>query len=67
MTRSATSRAKSGHDNISVAIAAAAEAAGASGREIIAGIVLGYEIFGCAKDLIPAPLRELCLPGVPLF
>ena len=39
-------------DNIPVAIAAA-EAAGASGREVIAGIVLGYEVFGRAKDLIP--------------
>jgi 2-methylcitrate dehydratase len=39
-------------DNIPVAIAAA-EAAGASGREIIAAIVLGYEIFGRAKDLMP--------------
>lgn len=39
-------------DNIPVAIAAA-EAAGATGRETVAAIVLGYEIFGRAKDLLP--------------
>jgi 2-methylcitrate dehydratase len=38
-------------DNIPVAIAAA-EASGVVGREVIATIVLGYEIFGRAKDLI---------------
>jgi 2-methylcitrate dehydratase len=38
-------------DNIPVAIAAG-EASDASGREMIAAIVLGYEIFGRAKDLI---------------
>jgi 2-methylcitrate dehydratase len=38
-------------DNIPVALAAA-EVSGASGRETIAAIVLGYEIFGRAKDLM---------------
>ncbi|HLH96117.1 MAG TPA: MmgE/PrpD family protein [Xanthobacteraceae bacterium] len=38
-------------DNIPVALAAA-EMSGASGRELIAAIVLGYELFGRAKDLI---------------
>jgi 2-methylcitrate dehydratase len=38
-------------DNIPVALAAA-EVSGASGRELIAAIVLGYELFGRAKDLI---------------
>lgn len=38
-------------DNIPVALAAG-EASGATGREAIAAIVLGYEIFGRAKDLI---------------
>lgn len=37
-------------DNIPVALAAG-ELSGASGREIIAAIVLGYEIFGRAKEL----------------
>src|SRR5215472_6331500 len=38
-------------DNIPVALAAA-EMCGSSGRELIAAIVLGYEIFGRAKELI---------------
>ncbi len=38
-------------DNIPVALAAG-EASGATGHEVIAAIVLGYEIFGRAKDLI---------------
>ena len=38
-------------DNIPVALAAG-ELCGASGREIIAAIVLGYEIFGRAKELM---------------
>jgi 2-methylcitrate dehydratase len=38
-------------DNIPVALAAG-EMCGSSGRELIAAIVLGYEIFGRAKDLI---------------
>ena len=38
-------------DNIPVALAAA-EMAGASGRELITAIVIGYELFGRAKDLI---------------
>ena len=38
-------------DNIPVALAAG-ELRGASGREIIAAIVLGYEIFGRAKELM---------------
>jgi 2-methylcitrate dehydratase len=38
-------------DNIPVALAAA-EMCGARGRDLIAAIVLGYELFGRAKDLI---------------
>jgi len=38
-------------DNIPVALAAG-EASGACGRDVIAAIVLGYEIYGRAKDLI---------------
>jgi 2-methylcitrate dehydratase len=38
-------------DNIPVALAAG-EASSATGHEVIAAIVLGYEIFGRAKDLI---------------
>jgi 2-methylcitrate dehydratase len=38
-------------DNIPVALAAG-ELSGASGREIIAAIVLGYDIFGRAKELM---------------
>jgi 2-methylcitrate dehydratase len=38
-------------DNIPVALAAG-ELSGASGREIIASIVLGYEIFGRCKELM---------------
>ena len=38
-------------DNIPVGLAAG-EASGASGRELIAAIVLGYEIFGRAKELM---------------
>jgi 2-methylcitrate dehydratase len=38
-------------DNIPVALAAG-EMCGASGRELIASIVLGYEIFGRAKEMI---------------
>src|SRR5499426_2431813 len=38
-------------DNIPVALAAG-ELSGASGREIIAAFVLGYEIFGRAKELM---------------
>jgi 2-methylcitrate dehydratase len=38
-------------DNIPVALAAG-EMCGSSGRELIAAIVLGYELFGRAKDLI---------------
>ncbi len=38
-------------DNIPVALALG-ELRGASGREVIAAIVLGYEIFGRAKDLM---------------
>jgi 2-methylcitrate dehydratase len=43
----------SGHpsDNIPVALAAG-EASGAAGGEVVAAIVVGYEIFGRAKDLI---------------
>jgi 2-methylcitrate dehydratase len=38
-------------DNIPVALAAG-EMCGASGRDLIAAIVLGYELFGRAKDMI---------------
>src|SRR6516165_4646197 len=38
-------------DNIPVALAAG-ELAGASGREVIAAVVLGYEIFGRCKELM---------------
>jgi len=38
-------------DNIPVALASG-EAAGAAGRDVIAAIVLGYEIFGRAKELV---------------
>lgn len=38
-------------DNIPVAVAAG-EASGVSGREVIAAIVLGYEIFGRVNDLM---------------
>jgi 2-methylcitrate dehydratase len=38
-------------DNIPVALAAG-ELAGASGREVIAAIVLGYEVFGRSRDLM---------------
>jgi len=38
-------------DNIPVALAAG-ELSGATGREVIAAIVLGYEIFGRCKDLM---------------
>jgi 2-methylcitrate dehydratase len=38
-------------DNIPVALAAA-EMCGSGGRDLIAAIVLGYELFGRAKDLI---------------
>src|SRR5215831_15154951 len=38
-------------DNIPVALAAG-ELAGASGREVVAAVVLGYEIFGRCKELM---------------
>jgi 2-methylcitrate dehydratase len=45
--------AQAGHpsDNIPVALAAG-EVSGATGRDVIAAIVLGYEIFGRAKELM---------------
>ena len=50
-------------DNIPVALAAG-ELSGASGREIIAAFVLGYEIFGRAKELME---RDSAWDGVTVF
>jgi 2-methylcitrate dehydratase len=49
------SRARGGHpsDNIPVALAAA-ELSGASGRELLGAILLGYEIYGRGKTLMDA-------------